>query len=112
MSSLSELEKYLFPCVLSLCVSRPDFLEMQRLVMVLVLLFLQKCGFSELYSWQRQRKAKQEFCLHDGPPYANGDPHVGHALNKVNIYLFILYSYEAVKACCHVLCVLHSHLNR
>uniref|UniRef100_A0A8C7BME3 isoleucine--tRNA ligase n=1 Tax=Neovison vison TaxID=452646 RepID=A0A8C7BME3_NEOVI len=43
----------------------------------------QKCGFSELYSWQRERKAKTEFCLHDGPPYANGDPHVGHALNKV-----------------------------
>uniref|UniRef100_A0A8C7BQ49 isoleucine--tRNA ligase n=1 Tax=Neovison vison TaxID=452646 RepID=A0A8C7BQ49_NEOVI len=32
----------------------------------------QKCGFSELYSWQRERKAKTEFCLHDGPPYANG----------------------------------------
>ncbi|XP_069401477.1 isoleucine--tRNA ligase, mitochondrial [Ovis canadensis] len=43
----------------------------------------QKCGFSELYSWQRERKAKTEFCLHDGPPYANGDPHVGHALNKI-----------------------------
>ncbi|XP_042302250.1 isoleucine--tRNA ligase, mitochondrial isoform X2 [Sceloporus undulatus] len=43
----------------------------------------QKCGFSELYSWQRQRKTKKEFCLHDGPPYANGDPHVGHALNKI-----------------------------
>ncbi|POI34777.1 hypothetical protein CIB84_001471 [Bambusicola thoracicus] len=36
----------------------------------------QKSGFLELYSWQRQRKAKQEFCLHDGPPYANGDPHI------------------------------------
>nr|XP_004670163.1 isoleucine--tRNA ligase, mitochondrial [Jaculus jaculus] len=43
----------------------------------------QKCGFSELYSWQRERKAKTEFCLHDGPPYANGDPHIGHALNKI-----------------------------
>ncbi|KAG7225213.1 hypothetical protein INR49_014772 [Caranx melampygus] len=43
----------------------------------------QECGFAELYSWQRQRKAKKEFCLHDGPPYANGDPHVGHALNKI-----------------------------
>ncbi|XP_067098779.1 isoleucine--tRNA ligase, mitochondrial isoform X1 [Osmerus mordax] len=42
-----------------------------------------KCGFSELYSWQRARKAKKVFCLHDGPPYANGDPHVGHALNKI-----------------------------
>ncbi|XP_026211408.1 isoleucine--tRNA ligase, mitochondrial isoform X2 [Anabas testudineus] len=43
----------------------------------------QKCGFAELYSWQRERKSKKEFCLHDGPPYANGDPHVGHALNKI-----------------------------
>ncbi|KAM4724275.1 isoleucine--tRNA ligase, mitochondrial isoform 3-T3 [Anableps anableps] len=43
----------------------------------------QDCGFAELYSWQRERKAKKEFCLHDGPPYANGDPHVGHALNKI-----------------------------
>ncbi|XP_059209665.1 isoleucine--tRNA ligase, mitochondrial isoform X4 [Centropristis striata] len=43
----------------------------------------QECGFADLYSWQRERKAKKEFCLHDGPPYANGDPHVGHALNKI-----------------------------
>lgn len=43
----------------------------------------QKCGFSELYSWQRESSVKKEFCLHDGPPYANGDPHVGHALNKI-----------------------------
>lgn len=49
----------------------------------IIVLFKQKCGFSELYSWQRERKVKTEFCLHDGPPYANGDPHVGHALNKV-----------------------------
>ncbi|XP_056248907.1 isoleucine--tRNA ligase, mitochondrial isoform X1 [Seriola aureovittata] len=42
-----------------------------------------ECGFADLYSWQRERKAKKEFCLHDGPPYANGDPHVGHALNKI-----------------------------
>ncbi|XP_048457287.1 isoleucine--tRNA ligase, mitochondrial-like [Rhincodon typus] len=41
-----------------------------------------ECGFSDLYSWQRNRKGK-EFCVHDGPPYANGDPHVGHALNKI-----------------------------
>uniref|UniRef100_A0A672HPP8 Isoleucine--tRNA ligase, mitochondrial n=1 Tax=Salarias fasciatus TaxID=181472 RepID=A0A672HPP8_SALFA len=32
---------------------------------------------------KKARKAKKEFCLHDGPPYANGDPHVGHALNKI-----------------------------
>lgn len=76
------------------------------------LLSLQKCGFSELYSWQRQRKTKQEFCLHDGPPYANGDPHVGHALNKVSIHLLISYWFEVVNASHNVLCVLHSHLNQ
>ncbi|GAA6230854.1 isoleucine--tRNA ligase, mitochondrial isoform X1 [Lates japonicus] len=27
-----------------------------------------ECGFADLYSWQRERKAKKEFCLHDGPP--------------------------------------------
>ncbi|XP_030051872.1 isoleucine--tRNA ligase, mitochondrial [Microcaecilia unicolor] len=43
----------------------------------------QKCSFTELYLWQRERKTKKEFCLHDGPPYANGDPHVGHSLNKI-----------------------------
>uniref|UniRef100_A0AAR2JTR6 isoleucine--tRNA ligase n=1 Tax=Pygocentrus nattereri TaxID=42514 RepID=A0AAR2JTR6_PYGNA len=42
-----------------------------------------ECAFDQLYAWQRERKAKKEFCLHDGPPYANGDAHVGHALNKI-----------------------------
>ncbi|MBQ6970115.1 class I tRNA ligase family protein [bacterium] len=30
-----------------------------------------------------QNKGGQEFILHDGPPYANGNLHVGHALNKI-----------------------------
>jgi len=25
----------------------------------------------------------EDFILHDGPPYANGNLHVGHALNKI-----------------------------
>jgi isoleucyl-tRNA synthetase len=29
------------------------------------------------------RKGREKFILHDGPPYANGDIHIGHALNKV-----------------------------
>ncbi|MDF2690565.1 MAG: Isoleucyl-tRNA synthetase [Gammaproteobacteria bacterium] len=29
------------------------------------------------------RKGKENFVLHDGPPYANGDIHVGHAVNKI-----------------------------
>ncbi|KAL5484444.1 hypothetical protein EMCRGX_G020949 [Ephydatia muelleri] len=40
--------------------------------------------FESLYRWQRERcDAKGTFTLHDGPPYANGEPHIGHALNKV-----------------------------
>jgi isoleucyl-tRNA synthetase len=29
-----------------------------------------------------KRKGNPKFVLHDGPPYANGDIHIGHALNK------------------------------
>ena len=29
------------------------------------------------------RSGRERFLLHDGPPYANGDIHMGHALNKV-----------------------------
>jgi len=32
---------------------------------------------------QESRKGRPAFILHDGPPYANGDIHIGHALNKV-----------------------------
>lgn len=32
---------------------------------------------------QEQAKGKPKFILHDGPPYANGDIHLGHTLNKV-----------------------------
>ena len=31
----------------------------------------------------RSREGRPAFCLHDGPPYANGDIHIGHALNKM-----------------------------
>jgi isoleucyl-tRNA synthetase len=30
-----------------------------------------------------QREGAEKFILHDGPPYANGDIHIGHALNKI-----------------------------
>ncbi|KAF2856594.1 isoleucyl-tRNA synthetase-like protein [Plenodomus tracheiphilus IPT5] len=39
------------------------------------------------YAWQRSEERglepKNEFVLHDGPPYANGPLHIGHALNKI-----------------------------
>jgi len=38
----------------------------------------------DVYGQLRTRRAGAErFILHDGPPYANGDIHMGHAMNKV-----------------------------
>jgi len=37
-----------------------------------------------LYARQREQSAgREKFILHDGPPYANGNLHIGHALNKI-----------------------------
>jgi isoleucyl-tRNA synthetase len=45
-----------------------------------------------LKSWQNdglyekireQRHGRKKFILHDGPPYANGDIHIGHSVNKI-----------------------------
>jgi isoleucyl-tRNA synthetase len=45
-----------------------------------------------LYRWQainiyqklrEQGKGRKKFILHDGPPYANGNTHIGHAVNKI-----------------------------
>ncbi len=35
--------------------------------------------------WERPSSggSKRRVVLHDGPPYANGDLHMGHALNKI-----------------------------
>ena len=30
----------------------------------------------------RAARGREKFIFHDGPPYANGDIHIGHALNK------------------------------
>ena len=38
----------------------------------------------DLYGEMRKAGAgKPKFILHDGPPYANGELHVGHAVNKI-----------------------------
>lgn len=41
----------------------------------------------QLYDWQLKSSPSNSqqppFILHDGPPYANGDLHLGHALNKI-----------------------------
>ncbi|XP_033214926.1 isoleucine--tRNA ligase, mitochondrial [Belonocnema kinseyi] len=43
----------------------------------------ERCGFSDLYNWQRLNLSGPDYVLHDGPPYANGIPHMGHAINKI-----------------------------
>jgi isoleucyl-tRNA synthetase len=43
--------------------------------------------WEEMGLWQKLRAAGQgrlKFVLHDGPPYANGNLHIGHALNKIH----------------------------
>ncbi|NIJ08897.1 isoleucyl-tRNA synthetase [Sphingomonas vulcanisoli] len=45
---------------------------------------LAKWEAEDLYGTLRaQRAGAERFILHDGPPYANGDIHMGHAMNKV-----------------------------
>ncbi len=45
---------------------------------------LQRWHSQKLYQKIRQARAGAEkFILHDGPPYANGSIHIGHAVNKI-----------------------------
>ena len=36
-----------------------------------------------IYDRLREKTGRESFTLHDGPPYANGNLHIGHALNKI-----------------------------
>ena len=36
-----------------------------------------------IYARLRAQSGRKAFILHDGPPYANGNLHIGHALNKI-----------------------------
>ncbi len=45
---------------------------------------LKKWQDNKLYEAIRAARAgREKFILHDGPPYANGDIHLGHAVNKI-----------------------------
>ena len=40
--------------------------------------------YKNFYAWQKKTlSTNPKYVLHDGPPYANGDPHIGHAVNKI-----------------------------
>ena len=54
----------------------------------------------QIEKWQREgtyfkildaNQANAKFILHDGPPYANGNIHIGHALNKILKDIIIKY---------------------
>ncbi|TWU75254.1 isoleucine-tRNA ligase [Metarhizium rileyi] len=45
--------------------------------------YLRDCT-DNLYQWQTSNRPRDDpFILHDGPPYANGPLHIGHAINKI-----------------------------
>ncbi|XP_041353024.1 isoleucine--tRNA ligase, mitochondrial-like [Gigantopelta aegis] len=71
-SKTLNLPKTNFPLTIRDGVAAKREIEIQRV-----------CGFDKLYAWQSSQDRRSQFVLHDGPPYANGKPHVGHALNKI-----------------------------
>ncbi|VAY87181.1 Isoleucyl-tRNA synthetase [hydrothermal vent metagenome] len=42
---------------------------------------------------KKNRQGCESFTLHDGPPYANGNIHIGHALNKILKDIILKYHY-------------------
>ena len=53
----------------------------------------------KVYHKMKQKRAGAEsFTLHDGPPYANGHIHIGHALNKVLKDIIIKHNYFSGKS--------------
>ena len=43
---------------------------------------------------QEHTAGRPRFVLHDGPPYANGDIHIGHAVNKDGMSVTLGYDEE------------------
>ena len=67
---------------------------------------------------REERKGKEKFILHDGPPYANGRIHIGHVLNKVLKDIIVKYKITRGHDCpfivgwdCHGLPVEHQLLK-
>lgn len=56
--------------------------------------FLEYWYNEDMYSKKRQARAgKNKFVLHDGPPYANGNIHIGTALNKILKDIVVKYKF-------------------
>ncbi len=53
-------------------------------------------AWEEINLYQRlleKNQARKKFILHDGPPYANGNIHIGHALNKILKDIIVRYKF-------------------
>ena len=71
-------------------------------------------GLDIYNSLRKEREGKGKFILHDGPPYANGLIHIGHALNKILKDIIVKYKFMQGHDCpftvgwdCHGLPVEH-----
>ena len=53
--------------------------------------FWQEQGIYEKAQSRAKERNAPSFILHDGPPYANGHIHIGHALNKVLKDIIVRY---------------------
>jgi isoleucyl-tRNA synthetase len=47
--------------------------------------------YEQVLAHNAARPNPKKFVLHDGPPYANGDIHIGHALNKILKDIIVKY---------------------
>ena len=53
---------------------------------------LEKWQREKIYNLiQKQGEGRKSYILHDGPPYANGHIHIGHALNKILKDIIVKY---------------------
>ena len=58
---------------------------------------------------QERTKGRPLFILHDGPPYANGDLHIGHALNK--ILKDFITRYKSMTGIMHLMYLVGIHMD-
>lgn len=66
--------------------------EMRANLTVKEPLFREKWEQNNLYAKVLEKnKNNTPFILHDGPPYANGSIHIGHALNKILKDIIVRY---------------------
>ncbi len=72
-----NLPKTSFPMKANLSKKEVDLLEFWR--------------ENDIYQKIQKRKKSKTYILHDGPPYANGNIHLGHTLNKVLKDMIIKY---------------------